>query len=289
MCIARTLPLAPKRTGAAGRGWLSDVATFGAYTAPFVATGLGYEVLRRLIHFRGSAHFAAVHVGDLYDLDARLFSLTTSEGVRSVTDLVAAHTHPILDVICGAAYLLFLIEVFGMAAYLFFRARPKMLEISVGFFALNVAGWIIWLLYPAAPPWYVDLHGFGPVVQDAASNPAGLLRLDALLGTPIAATFYAKSANVFGAMPSLHVAYVTLVACVAWPLGGALRAFTLAFAALIAFAAVYLRHHYVLDVVAGMLLAVGVSMAMRLLVRVIVTQALPEPQPRPQPEQEVQA
>jgi inositol phosphorylceramide synthase catalytic subunit len=288
VCIARTLLLAPKRTAAAGRGWLSDVATFGAYAAPFVATGLGYEVLRGIIHQRGAAHFAAVHVEDLYDLDARLFSLPASEGVRSLTDFIGAHPHPILDVVCGAAYLLFLIEVFGIAAYLFFRARPKMLEISSGFFALNVAGWIIWLLYPAAPPWYVDQYGFGPVVQDAASNPAGLLRLDALLHTPIAATFYAKSANVFGAMPSLHVAYVTLVACVAWPLGGALRAFTLFFAALIAFSAVYLRHHYVIDIVAGMVLAVAVSMAMRSFVRVIVTQALPGAQPPPQPEPEVQ-
>jgi membrane-associated phospholipid phosphatase len=213
-----------------------------------------------------------------------LFSLPTTEGVRSWTDFIGAHSHPILDLVCGAAYLLFLIEVFGIAGYLFFRARAKMLEISVGFFALNVAGWIVWMLYPAAPPWYVDQYGLGPVVQDAASSPAGLLRLDALLGTPIAASFYAKSANVFGAMPSLHVAYVTLVACVAMPLGGALRAFTLFFAALIAFSAVYLRHHYVIDVVAGMVLAVLVSMAMRLLVRVVVTQALPEPQPRPQPQ-----
>jgi hypothetical protein len=283
------LLLAPKRASSAGRGWLSNVATFGVYASPFVATGLGYEVLRRLIQYRGANHFESVHVGDLYDLDALLFSLPTSSGTRSLTDLIGVHTHPILDVVCGAAYLLFLIEVFGVAAYLFLRARPKMLEVSTGFFALNVAGWIIWLLYPAAPPWYVDMYGFGPVVQDAASSPAGLLRLDALLGTPIAASFYAKSANVFGAMPSLHVAYVTMVACVAWPLGGALRAFSVCFAALIAFSAVYLRHHYVIDVVAGMFLAVCVSMAMRLLVRVMVTQAEAAALPRPQPEPEVQA
>ncbi len=256
---------------------MSDVATFAAYAAPFIVTGLGYEALRRLIQYRG-----AVHVGDLYDLDAQLFSITTDEGARALTDLVAANPHPILDVVCGVAYLLFLIEVFGVAAYLFFRDRPKMLEVSVGFFALNVTGWIIWMLYPAAPPWYVDQYGFGPVVQDAASSPAGLLRLDAFLDAPIAATFYAKSANVFGAMPSLHVAYVTMVACVALPLGGKLRAFTLGFAGLIAFSAVYLRHHYVIDVVAGMVLAVCLSMAIRLFVRVIVTQAEPEPQVQPE-------
>jgi inositol phosphorylceramide synthase catalytic subunit len=277
VCITRTLLLAPKRTSFAGRG-LSDVATFGAYAAPFVATGLGYEALRRLIQFRGQ-----IHVRDLYDLDARLFSLPTSDGPRALTDLIAAHTSPLLDVICGGAYLLFLLEVFGVAIYLFFRDRPRMLAVSAGFFTLNITGWLIWMLYPAAPPWYVDQYGFGPVVQDAASSPAGLLRLDALLGSPIAASFYSKSANVFGAMPSLHVAYVTMVACIALPLGGTLRAFTLLFAGLMAFSAVYLRHHYVLDVVVGMVLAVLVSMAMRLLMRVIVTRR-EEPVPQPKPE-----
>jgi inositol phosphorylceramide synthase catalytic subunit len=271
--MTRTLLLASKRTSCATRAGLSDVATFAAYAAPFVATGVGYEVLRRLIQFRGE-----IHVRDLYDLDARLFSVPTSDGPRGLTDLIAAHTHPLLDLVCGATYLLFLLEVFGVATYLFFRDRPKMLEVSLGFLALNVTGWLIWLLYPAAPPWYVDQYGFGPVVQDAASSPAGLLRLDALLDTSIAATFYAKSANVFGAMPSLHVAYVTMVACVALPLGGVLRIFTLLFAAAVAFSAVYLRHHYVLDVVAGIILAVCVSMAVRLLRRVIVTHREPRPE-----------
>jgi membrane-associated phospholipid phosphatase len=272
------LLLAPKRTSLTGRG-LSNVATFGAYAAPFVVTGLGYEVLRRVVQFRGD-----IHVGDLHDLDARLFSIATRDGARALTDLVSAHTWPWLDVLCGSAYLLFLLEVFGVAVYLFFRDRPKMLAVSLGFLALNLTGWVIWMLYPAAPPWYVDQYGFGPVVQHAASSPAGLLRLDAFLGAPVAASFYSKSANVFGAMPSLHVAYVTMVACVVLPLGGKLRAFTLAFAALMAFSAVYLRHHYVLDVAAGMVLAVVVSMAIRWLMRVIVTrrepnhQALPEVQ-----------
>jgi membrane-associated phospholipid phosphatase len=273
------LRLAAKRPSLAGRSGLSDVVTFGAYAAPFVATGLGYEVLRRLVRFRGD-----VHVADLYELDARLFSIPTSAGPRALTELISGHPYALLDVVCGAAYLLFLLEVFGVATYLFFRDRPKMLEVSAGFFALNVTGWLIWMLYPAAPPWYVDQYGFGPVVQDAVSSPAGLLRLDALLGTPIAASFYSKSANIFGAMPSLHVAYVTLVACVALPLGGRLRLFTLLFAACMAFSAVYLRHHYVLDVVAGILLAVSISMAMRLLMRIIVTQPRPLRQTQPLPE-----
>jgi membrane-associated phospholipid phosphatase len=221
---------------------------------PFVASGLAYEVLRLLVPYRGQ-----VHVGDLYAREAQLFSISTSEGPRALSEVIARHVHPLLDVWCGATYFLFLIEVVGVAGYLFFRARPKMLELSVGFFAVNLVGWVIWFMYPAAPPWYVDQYGTGPVVLDVVSSPAGLARMDALLHVPVAATFYSKSANVFGAMPSLHAAYAVLVAWVVFPLGGKLRLSAIAFACSMCFAAVYLRHHYILDVIAGVLLAPPVA------------------------------
>jgi membrane-associated phospholipid phosphatase len=88
-------------------------------------------------------------------------------------------------------------------------------------------------------------------VLDWASSRAGHARLDALLGLPLSAKFYAGSSEVFGAMPSLHVSYATLAALTSWPLGGYPRVLTALFACDIAFSAVYLRHHYLLDVLAG--------------------------------------
>jgi membrane-associated phospholipid phosphatase len=68
--------------------------------------------------------------------------------------------------------------------------------------------------------------------------------------------FYERSINVFGAMPSLHVGYPTVIACSCWAVGPKWRWPSLAFAGLMAFSAVYLQHHYVLDVVAGALYGV---------------------------------
>lgn len=249
--LAAALPL--ERAG------LHPALTFVFFALPFVATALGYEGLRRITHLRGD-----VHVGDLYELEERLFPVTTSEGTRALSEVVANRPNAFLDLLTGATYLLFLVEVFGVATYLFFRARPKMLELSLGFLLANLVGWMIWLAYPAAPPWYVDLYGKGPAVLEAVSSPAGLTRIDALLPVPIAHAFYAKSANVFGAMPSLHVAYSVLVAFVVAPLGGALRWASLGFALSMAFSAVYLRHHYILDVIAGVLVALPVAYAARL-------------------------
>jgi membrane-associated phospholipid phosphatase len=240
----------------------SRLLTFAAYLSPFVASGLAYEVLRRLVPYRGS-----VHVGDLYEQEARLFSVVTAEGPRALSEVIARHVHPVLDVWCGTTYFLFLIEVVGVAGYLFFRARPKMLELSLGFFAVNIVGWVIWFMYPAAPPWYVDQYGTGPAVLNVVSSPAGLARMDALLHVPVATTFYSKSANVFGAMPSLHAAYATLVAWVVFPLGGKLRFLAIAFAASMCFSAVYLRHHYILDVIAGVALAPPVALLVQAALR----------------------
>ena len=229
-----------------------------AVLLPFALTGALYELLRGAFSHRGT-----VHVGDLLALESRWFSISTAQGRRPLSEVIASQPHAWLDLWCGATYLLFLIEIVGACLYLSFRSRSRAWELSLGFLTVNLLGWLIWLHYPAAPPWYVDHYGLQSSVREVGSSAAGLLRFDALLGVPLAASFYAKSANVFGAMPSLHVAYATLVACTLAPLGWRLRLGALAFALSMAFSAVYLRHHYVLDVLAGVLLALAVVGASR--------------------------
>jgi membrane-associated phospholipid phosphatase len=88
-------------------------------------------------------------------------------------------------------------------------------------------------------------------------SAAGAARFDALVGWSYFQEFYARSRNVFGAMPSLHAAYPVVVLLAVWTVPRRwVRALAGAFAVLVAFAAVYLYHHYVLDVIAGV--AVGI-------------------------------
>jgi membrane-associated phospholipid phosphatase len=224
------------------------------YALPFLAVGGGYALLGRFAGWRPA------HVEDIQALELRLFPVQVGSEVRALSEVIAERSSLFLDLLCGATYFLFLPEVFGLAIYLFFRSRRKMLELSLGFLAVNLIGWTIWVLYPVAPPWYADLHaGGGPPALHAAADAAALERVDAWLGIRYFQAFYARSAYVFGAMPSLHVAYAVLVARVIWPLGGRLRIATLVFAAVIAFAAVYLRHHYILDVIAGAVLGLLVA------------------------------
>jgi membrane-associated phospholipid phosphatase len=138
---------------------------------------------------------------------------------------------------------------------------PRFERLAWAFLAVNVLGVVTYMLYPAAPPWYVLKYGPGPADLTALPSAAGAARFDALLGTTYFANFYARNPNVFGAMPSLHAAYPVLVLWHVWHRGWAWRIGAAAFAALVCFSAIYLTHHYILDVAAGTLAALAACVA----------------------------
>ncbi|HEX8462754.1 MAG TPA: phosphatase PAP2 family protein, partial [Segetibacter sp.] len=99
-------------------------------------------------------------------------------------------------------------------------------------------------------------------------NTAGLHRFDDYFHAGIFNALYAKSSNVFAAMPSLHSAYplITLY----YGLKNRLGLINILFAIIMAgiwFAAVYSSHHYLLDVLAGVTCAIaGITIFQKLVV-----------------------
>jgi len=109
-------------------------------------------------------------------------------------------------------------------------------------------------------------HGPGPAdPATAVASAAGAARVDELLGITYFARLYSRNPNVFGAMPSLHVAFPLLVACTLGAVGPIFRAVTVGFTLLMAFAAIYLGHHWVLDVLAGSAIGIVALVAARAL------------------------
>ena len=219
-----------------------------------------YDLSRFTAELRGE-----IHVADLYFAELRWFGVGEGADRELLTDVLARHTHAALDFVCGLAYLIYL-YVPMLLAVLMFRRHPRTMAVhSWAFLLVNVLGFITYVVYPAAPPWYVAKYGLGPAQLDALPDAAGAARFDALLGIDYFESFYSRSANVFGAMPSLHTAYpvvgVVSVAALGWrwalPTG--------AFAVLVAFSAVYLQHHYVWDVLMGALFAVVAWLGVRAL------------------------
>jgi hypothetical protein len=220
---------------------------------PCIVTGAIYDSLR---FFLQAAITGRIHVAGPYALERALFGV----GGHTLNELFQTHHWAFADLAAGFAYLAYVPEYLALAMLLFFRRDlVRALTFARGFLVLNVMGFATWFVYPAAPPWYVAAHGFGSAHADALPSAAAAQRFDALLGTHVFANVYGHNVAVFGALPSLHVAYPMLATLLAfrtkmlrwarWPAAG--------YFALMCFSAVYLQHHYVIDVVLGITYALA--------------------------------
>jgi membrane-associated phospholipid phosphatase len=196
-----------------------------------------------------------VHTGDILQLEISLFP---APGQISWPQWFDLHHTAALDLICGFAYATYLLELFVVAGYFYLRREPRLFSaLAWSFFAANLIGLVTYVFFPVAPPWYVISHGVANPDPHALGSAAGCARFDELLGINYFRGFYARNPNVMGAMPSLHVAYPVLVAWYTWRRGWAWRVGALTFVAWVGFAAVYLVHHYLLDVIAGFAIAIA--------------------------------
>jgi membrane-associated phospholipid phosphatase len=229
------------------------------FVLPFIATGALYDSQR----YWGQAVRGIPHVAEPYLFEKRWFGVPSPNGTLTLNEWFAPHLHPVLDFIAGGVYLTFIGVFILLAAYFTRRIHyeaslewtPTQRQWSAralvwSFLVVNVLGFATWFLYPAAPPWYVDTYGLDTILLDVPMNPARTVRFDALFGTSFFTGMYGAGSNPFGAIPSLHVSYPVISVVFAMKVRK-LRLFTIVFASLVGFGAVYLNHHYLIDVLLG--------------------------------------
>src|SRR5258708_5270193 len=222
----------------------------GAY--PVGLVGVLYSAMKVVQNL--GVNSRSVHLCDLRAYEIALFGVRMNGERVTLHDWFQAHTSLLLDVVCSVPYATFMFVCFACAVRLYFADYPRMVRFAWCFFALNVAGFVTYHVYPAAPPWYFHTHGCRVDLLAHASEGPNLARVDALLGVSYFAGMYGRASDVFGAMPSLHVAYALIVVLEGWSVfGNAARAASILFFVLMCFSAVYLDHHWVLDAGAGVL------------------------------------
>lgn len=211
--------------------------------------------------------YRPVDIAGIYQLEKSLFGISLGGELLTPNEFWLAHRYAALDVLCGLFYLCWIPIPLAFAGYLFFQNRRLFFEFSLTFLLVNLLGFGLYYLHPAAPPWYVQQHGFRFQPLTLGST-AGLARFDAFFGIHLFASIYAKNSNIFAALPSLHSAYPVIVLLFAARHRAGWRNAGFAVIMLgIWFAAVYTSHHYVLDVLAGIAVALTGSFAFRLLSR----------------------
>ncbi|MCI6494035.1 MAG: phosphatase PAP2 family protein, partial [Bacteroidales bacterium] len=145
--------------------------------------------------------------------------------------------------------------IFGI--WLYFKGeRRAYLHFAIVFLLVNLIGFAFYYIHPAAPPWYVAMHGM-EAIPGTPGEVAGLGRFDEMTGLNIFHLLYSRNANVFAALPSLHSAY-TLVALIYAIRFKAPRLWIILLAVVtlgIWLTAVYSSHHYIIDVMCGIICA----------------------------------
>lgn len=217
---------------------------------PFIIFGISYDWMNIVPNYEVNP----VDVEGLYNTEKSLFGIAAAEGVRlTPNEFFALHNTPAMDLLAGIFYLCWVPLPIIYGLWLYFSGKRKgYLHFSIVFLLVNLLGFTIYYIHPAAPPWYVASYGF-EAIPGTHGETAGLGRFDAMTGLGIFDALYARNSNVFAAVPSLHSAY-TLVALIyafrtqsplIWKV--VLGVVTLG----IWFTAVYSSHHYIIDVLLG--------------------------------------
>lgn len=212
---------------------------------PFIVFGISYDWMNILPNYEVNP----VDIRGLYDAEKSLFGI----GSSTPNEWWVAHTSKILDFMAGCFYLCWVPVpiIFGLWLY-FGRQYEVYLHFSLVFLFVNLLGFAGYYIHPAAPPWYVAMHGF-EFIPGTHGETAGLSAWDAMTGTAIFDGLYSRNSNVFAALPSLHAAYmlIAFIYSLRARCGWWLRAIFAFICLGIWWTAVYTSHHYIIDVIAG--------------------------------------
>jgi len=229
---------------------------------PLFLVGIFYDATRFVQNWGVTAE--RIHTCDLQAIETALFGIPWGSVRITFSEWFQHHSVFFLDVFCAIPYGFFLYVTIAYALFLYRTDFEALRRFTWSFLVLNLAAFATYHICPAAPPWY--LHGYGCVADPAAHASEGpnLARVDAWLGVSYFGSFYGRSHNVFGAVPSLHVSYPLLIILEGWKRHqGFGRGVTVAYFFWMVFSAIYLDHHWILDVVLGCIYTVVTFVVVR--------------------------
>lgn len=219
---------------------------FFIYFLPFILLLLSYEKLRSLAPLINNH----VHFMEMVRFDKWLFG-----GVLPTAWLQQRMYFGHVAWYDFYFYFLYMLHFVApiLLAVAIWKYRPKQYWLFItSLVVLTYAGFITYVLYPAAPPWMAsDLRFIEPIHRISSD-------VWYAFGVKDFSAYYKQLApNTVAAMPSLHAAYpflLTLFVRKIW--GNRWFAFSLIYPASVWLGVVYLGEHYVVDVLFGILYAI---------------------------------
>lgn len=216
---------------------------------------LVYDMMRGYV---GST-LTYVHVEEIYYLELFLFGWMFDDKIPSIW--FKQFEHEWLSSISAIFYTFHVAAPLFVGVLIFYVSKDEetFREYTYSFLLTTYLALLTFFLFPVAPPWYIDKYGFTQPVNrtNLSESAAGLLNVDKAMNSQFFGSIYQMfNANPFAALPSLHSSFAIISVyyfityyktksklvylSVIYPIG-------------VWIAAVYLKHHYIVDLVAGAL------------------------------------
>lgn len=215
--------------------------------APFVILLLVYESFRGLVPHLNTR----VHYTELINADRFLFAGNLP--TKQLQNLLWNGSVQWYDFVFYLAYMLHFILPIALAVMIWKTREKHYWRFIATYITVSFAGFITFLLFPAAPPWLAAQKGLIEPITRISSS------VWYALGIHDFPSVYNKiSPNPVAAMPSLHAAYATLLVLFVYKLYGKKWALLASlYPALIYVGTVYQGEHYAIDEIIGALYAIA--------------------------------
>jgi membrane-associated phospholipid phosphatase len=234
-----------------GRGWRAALRVIVDWL-PFTAVLLLYD------ETRGAADGLGIRLHEADVLHAEKWLFGGTEPSVWLQQHLYNPTHIYwYDAACTLIYTSHFLATPILAAVLWLRDRTLWVRYISRVIVLSAAGLVTYCLFPEAPPWLAAKDGLTAPVLRLSVRGWVWLHFDSLQDA--LAKAQDEGSNPIAAMPSLHLAFATLVAIT---IGAQLRSrwrFLLAlYPVAMGFVLVYCGEHYVLDLLVGLAYALVV-------------------------------
>jgi hypothetical protein len=169
------------------------------------------------------------------------------------------------DVLAMVMYIMHFVFPLIFAFIVWIGSKRRFWEFSITFLLMSYIGFTIYLLYPAAPPWMASQWGVIHGVQSPFNQAYQSLVPHQYDNLNVVQIWNNAGGNPVAAMPSLHAAYPWITMLFAVKFFGKRGLLLVPYNLALWFAVIYLGDHYVIDVIAGIILATATFVLMQLL------------------------
>lgn len=213
---------------------------------PFIFLWLSYDFLRGFAdNLTPRAHFIELINLERWAFDGIIPTVELQKHFFSLNHL------SVLDYLATITYFLHFALALGFAFFLWLYRKSYFREFATAILLLSYAGWITYLIYPAAPPWLAQKEGY--LVGVTKILNIALISFPERLNLPTIYTSF--NPNEVAAMPSMHAAYPFLILLFLISYFRWRGLLFLPYVLLVWFSIVYLGEHYVIDIIGGVIYA----------------------------------